>query len=131
MAGTAKTTDLNPVGAGKPRILLIAAIVLMPMLGGCKDGHHASVVKKNVTANAATRVAATPCVSPSTQNATIHATRIGTAAAGRSPPAAGLTKTRAANATTAKRLIPIGRIKPGQDGCPPKIQPPTPPETHQ
>ena len=131
MAGTVKNTDFNAVALGRPRILLITAIVLMPMLGGCKGGDHASAVTKNGTVSAATRAAATPCVSPATRNATIHATRIGTAAAGRSPPAASLTKTRAANATTAKRLIPIGRIKPGEGGCPPKIQPPSPPETHK
>lgn len=131
MAGMAENTDFDTVGSAKPRMLLIAAIVLVPMLGGCKGGDHASAVKKNGTASAATRSAATPCVSPATRNATIHATRVGTAAAGRSPPAASLTRTRAANATTAKHLIPIGRIKPGEGGCPPKIQPPSPPETHK
>lgn len=109
--------------------VFIAAIVLLPMLGGCKVGQHASDAPKTASAAAATSATATNCVPPSTASTTRHSTQVFTVTAEHSPPASSLSKTSAVHATTAVREIPIGRIKPGEIGCPPKIQPPTPPAT--
>lgn len=107
------------------RTLFIAAIVLMPILGGCKGGHHQNDVKQTASNSAATSVNGavdTNCVPLSTASTTRHPTQVSTATAGHSPPAASLTKTGGVPATTAKRTIPIGRIKPGGIVCPPEIQ---------
>ncbi|MGH8427381.1 MAG: hypothetical protein ACRES7_05280 [Gammaproteobacteria bacterium] len=69
--------------------------------------------------------AAPGCAPPSATYRVYHPARVSTVQPVVSPPLTSLPPAPASPATTAKRVIPLGRIKPWSERCPPPPPPPT------
>lgn len=59
------------------------------------------------------------CAPPDAQYRVLHPTATTVVAPARSPPAASLAGVPATSAATVRHVIPIGRLKPWRDRCPP------------